>query len=47
MIIQDIKQNRISPFEIEDLKLKKLFSFYLHWHQLLTVELRLQLMMKD
>ncbi len=30
MIIQDIKQNRISPFEINDLKLKELFSFYLH-----------------
>lgn len=30
MKIQDIKQNQISPFEIEDIKLKNLFSFYLH-----------------
>ena len=30
MTIADIKANRILPFEIEDEKLKKLFSFYLH-----------------
>lgn len=30
MIIKDIKLNRILPFEIEDVKLVKLFSFYLH-----------------
>lgn len=30
MIIKDIKSNRILPFEIEDVKLVKLFSFYLH-----------------
>lgn len=30
MIIKDIIANRILPFEIEDVKLMKLFSFYLH-----------------
>ena len=30
MKISDILANRILPFEIEDEKLKKLFSFYLH-----------------
>lgn len=30
MKIEDIKTNRILPFEIEDEKLKKIFSFYLH-----------------
>lgn len=30
MIIKDIKMNRILPFEIENVKLVKLFSFYLH-----------------
>lgn len=30
MIIKDIKSNTILPFEIEDIKLVKLFSFYLH-----------------
>ena len=28
--IKDIKENRIMPFEIDDEKLKRLFSFYLH-----------------
>ncbi len=30
MLISDIKESRIVPFEIEDQKLVKLFSFYLH-----------------
>lgn len=30
MIIQDILQKRVSAFELENQKLKKLFSFYLH-----------------
>lgn len=30
MTVADILQNRILPFEIDDEKLKKLFSFFLH-----------------
>lgn len=30
MIINDIKENKISPFEIDDIKLTRLFSFFLH-----------------
>lgn len=30
MQISDIKTNNIIPFEIDDIKLKKLFSFFLH-----------------
>ena len=30
MQISDIKTNRIIPFEIEDIKLIRLFSFFLH-----------------
>lgn len=30
MKIKDIKENRIMPFEIDDEKMKSLFSFYLH-----------------
>lgn len=30
MKIKDIKEHRIVPFEIEDEKIRKLFSFYLH-----------------
>lgn len=30
MKIKDIKENRIMPFEIDDEKIKSLFSFYLH-----------------
>lgn len=30
MKIKDIKENRITPFEIGDEKIKSLFSFYLH-----------------
>ena len=30
MTISDIKENKIAPFEIEDTKLRRLFSFFLH-----------------
>ena len=30
MTIRDIKENKIAPFEIEDTKLRRLFSFFLH-----------------
>lgn len=30
MTISDIKENKIAPFEIDDIKLTKLFSFFLH-----------------
>lgn len=30
MTISDIKENKIAPFEIEDIKLTRLFSFFLH-----------------
>ena len=30
MTINDIKENKIAPFEIEDTKLRRLFSFFLH-----------------
>lgn len=30
MKIKDIKEHRIVPFEIEDEKIRKLFSFYLN-----------------
>ena len=30
MTISDIKKNKIAPFEIDDIKLTRLFSFFLH-----------------
>ena len=30
MTISDIKENKIAPFEIDDIKLTRLFSFFLH-----------------
>ena len=30
MTISDIKGNKIAPFEIDDIKLTRLFSFFLH-----------------
>lgn len=30
MTINDVKENKIAPFEIEDTKLRRLFSFFLH-----------------
>ena len=30
MTISDIKENKLAPFEIEDTKLRRLFSFFLH-----------------
>lgn len=30
MTINDIKENKIAPFEIDDIKLTRLFSFFLH-----------------